>query len=165
MKKEYLDAIEAMFNDEFMRGYDNGVFHGTNTNNTRDYERGLHDAWKCARKIFVPVNKGGLSGDEVIQIFNSTAPYKIFDNYSASEAIAKIKEYEKKQDDNEIKAGDEVISSISGFRYIVLRIDEDGYATCIDGRGKISVQQKGCFKAEKHNQSLTEALKRLQEEG
>lgn len=67
----------------------------------KTYEDGLNDAWKCARKIFVPVNKGGLSGEEVIQIFNSAAPYKIFDNYSALEAITKIKEHEKKNHDCE----------------------------------------------------------------
>lgn len=65
------------------------------------YEKGSQDAWECARKIY-----NDLSMDKCIEIFEGKSWFK----YTASEAIAKIKEYEEKQaKDIEIKVGDEVI--------------------------------------------------------
>lgn len=53
-------------------------------------EEGMNLAWKCAKKI-------AYREDEMCEIFNDIAPAEIFGRYSASEAIAKIKEYEEKQ--------------------------------------------------------------------
>ena len=53
------------------------------------YEKGLQDAWECARKIY-----NDLSMDKYIEIFEGKS---WFFDYNASEAIAKIKEYEEKQ--------------------------------------------------------------------
>ena len=52
------------------------------------YEKGLQDAWKCARKIYMD-----LSMDKCIEIFQGESWF----DYTASEVIAKIKEYEEKQ--------------------------------------------------------------------
>ena len=50
----------------------------------------------------------------------------IFKRYSASEAIQKIKEYEQKQNKDEIKVGDEVTLDLSfEDNYIVIGIDND----------------------------------------
>ena len=56
------------------------------------YERGLNDAWECAKKIY---NDNTFSVNE--EIFGKGRSHfgKITDDYSASEAIAKIKAYEK----------------------------------------------------------------------
>ena len=65
------------------------------------YQRGLEDAWECARKIALSVEDGGMR-----DVFNVDTCYSIFIRYSAQEAIAKIAEYEKQKD--AIKIGDEV---------------------------------------------------------
>lgn len=55
------------------------------------YARGLNDAWECARKIY------GMDRDTrfLALVFNDYE--NVFENLSASEAIAKIKKYEEKQ--------------------------------------------------------------------
>lgn len=53
---------------------------------------GREEAWECARKLSEMLNA------EINQIFNDDIYWvAVFKKYSASEAIAKIKEYEEKQ--------------------------------------------------------------------
>lgn len=96
-------------------GYDEGV---TDTIfNTDTYIQGLNDAWECARKI---VNSYNCNWSDSIpkyaDIFGEYLTVHTFD-ISASEAIAKIKEYEDKHTDNEIKLWDEVIIKKSDYGY------------------------------------------------
>ena len=56
------------------------------------YERGLSDAWECARKLCQCEDEGGL-GNHCGEIFSRKDFFDIFD-YSAAEAIRKLKEYE-----------------------------------------------------------------------
>lgn len=51
----------------------------------KGFENGLEQAWECARKIYK------MTAKEVIAIFGGCS---LWVDYSASEAIAKIKEYE-----------------------------------------------------------------------
>ena len=69
-------------------------------NSDLDYKDGLEDgrmeAWECAKKLILNKKDGGLSTDEIKDIFAADAEdYTVFKNLSASEAIAKIKEYEQ----------------------------------------------------------------------
>ena len=86
------------------------------------YQRGLIDAWDAARKII---------GDDIpasylVKMFGND-PYsvicRIFDVYSASEAIEKIRQYEQKQEE-QIQVGDEV--GRYGDRGIITKISDDG---------------------------------------
>lgn len=82
-------------------------------NNTDiDYKDGLEDgrmeAWECAKKIYK------MTAEEVIAIFGGCS---LWVEYSASEAIAKIKEYEDKQtDDVNITALKAVCEELSDAR-------------------------------------------------
>ena len=71
-----------------------------------NYERGLNDAWECAKKI-------AYQEVDLIATFNKhlgESSIEVLKDYSASEAIAKIKEYEeRKKQDEDIKVGDEVV--------------------------------------------------------
>ena len=58
------------------------------------YQNGLDDAWEAVRKI-IPI--WTRSCQECISLFGSYDIDKIFNGLSASEAIAKIREYEEKQ--------------------------------------------------------------------
>ena len=68
------------------------------------YEKGLNDAWECARKIMLSDEDGGIAHIDIQKIFGGSY-YQAMMNYSASEVIVKLKEYEEKQ---EPKDGDRV---------------------------------------------------------
>lgn len=85
------------------------------------YQEGLDDAWECVRKI--ALTGDGLSIDEREKIFGSPHRTDIFKNYTVTEAIAKIKEYEEEQqnikscDIKKFRAGDIVILNRDACRY------------------------------------------------
>lgn len=63
------------------------------------YVKGLNDAWECARKLVVA--KTIEEWDSIYEYMNVANYINIFEKYSASEAIEKIKEYEAKQKQSE----------------------------------------------------------------
>ena len=83
----------------------------------RTYENGLEDAWECAKKICLCKEDGGISNGELLEIFKVGSDYTALKKYTASEAIAKLKAYEqRKQEEAKIKVGDEVIGLSSDAR-------------------------------------------------
>ena len=103
-EKDYADSIEDLLN------------------NTRN--AGMNRAWECAKKIVCGEENGGLTSDELVQIFNRVYIDKIFRDFSAQEAIEKIEAYEEEML-NEIHVNDEVqMGDLTG---IVFKI-EDGVA-------------------------------------
>jgi hypothetical protein len=79
------------------------------------YQSGLSDAWEAARKLVLDSNHGGLTNYDIEEIFGVDEEQAII-NYSASEAIEKIRQYEQKQEER-LEVGDEVILDV---------VDEDG---------------------------------------
>lgn len=99
--KEVANCIRNAYDRGYKQGEKDGYRDGQNIEQSNaittkeeiakmEYERGLNVAWECARKI-------ALRKDEARNAFHDIAPVKVFEGYSASEAIAKIKEYEEKQ--------------------------------------------------------------------
>lgn len=127
------------------------------------YRRGLNDAWECARKI---CTNWCLSDKTLAEIFgNGKTIDDIMREYSASEAIAKIKEYEKKQTD-EIKVGDEVYSETSNTKAVVTRVTSWGEYECINSCGAQFVLEKETWnrywkKTSRHFSQIAEVLKEL----
>lgn len=118
------EANMVIIHDAFDKGYQQGYADATidlaNEKNDRAYQQGLDDAWKAARKV---TSCEGLSFQELKQIFDTASFSSIFENTTASEAVAKIKEYEEKQkQDTEIKVGDEVYSEDLDWTFIVTKI-------------------------------------------
>lgn len=103
------------------------------------YQRGLDDAWKAARKIVLSPDEGGTSLPTLFAIFGRGSMQDVFRNNSASEAISKLKAYEKKQKaDDEIKVGDEVAfhhDDRPDTVVVVTYIGQDGFIDGMDGRG------------------------------
>ena len=90
--KDAMNSIENRICHVYNQGYEDGLKDGKESvqiDETEAYECGLNDAWECARKIY-----NDLSMDKCIEIFEGKS---WFFDYNASEAIAKIKEYEEKQ--------------------------------------------------------------------
>lgn len=63
------------------------------------YEKGLADAWECARKITGSVMDGCFNYNELNVLFGSKYPESIINKYSASEAIKKIRQYEQEKEE------------------------------------------------------------------
>lgn len=90
--------IEAC-EETYQRGYEDGVEHTAENfkyeiSNTGLYNRGLKDAWECARKLCVSEKYGGLE-ERCAVIFGRQDIFDVFD-YPAQEAMQKIKDYERK---------------------------------------------------------------------
>ena len=137
-----------------------------------EYERGLNDAWEAARKIVLPSDcyTNGLYGN-MKEIFglNDYLARGVFTDFSASEAIAKIKEYEEKQEEQtkeeeEFKVGDEVISDAR--RFVVLGIDASGWYNmwCLDnGLTYDNLCSKDLTKTGRSFPQLAELFKQMKE--
>jgi len=96
------------------------------------YQQGSDDAWEVARKLALSGLEGGLYTETIAKIFDGLTYYTVLKNVSASEAIAKIKEYEEQQkQDTEIKVGDEVVlnsnAAYENEKGIILAYDGNSY--------------------------------------
>lgn len=99
-----LDLLtEQEVNDTFDDGYKDG------------YGKGLNDAWEVARKLIDNPAFDGLTAHEILNQF------------SPSDAIEKIRQYEEKQKKEEFKVGDEVHILNCNDPYIVTSVDSHGY--------------------------------------
>lgn len=128
----------------------------------KEYEKGLSDAWECAKKVYLDVDKGGLNIDELGSVFGKSNPSSLMQDLTPQEAINKLKAWEEKQ---EIKAGD-VIVSPSGSEAIVHLIDSSGNLGCIDGKEQFFIEnsRKKLWKRTGKHIDLTEIFKELEEE-
>ena len=124
------DYINEHFGDLQDTAYQKGVNDGSLDVKQRvegAYQRGLDDAWECARELYL----NGACKDLFGEYFNT-----FIKNYTAQEAIAKLKAYEEKQKaDDEIKVGDEVIYNGTTKCIVVRPEDDERYASLIDGNG------------------------------
>lgn len=100
--KLFVDALAVEDMEELNSDYINEHFGDLQDT---AYQRGLEDAWEAARRISVIELNGGLNGKELMKIYGTMDIHKIYDDNTASEAIAKLKAYEEKRSDK-IKRGD-----------------------------------------------------------
>lgn len=94
--------------EAYQRGYNKGYADKTNNIEVCNkiakdiqneaYQRGLDDAWEAAKKIILSPDEGGTSLPDLFAMFDNGSIISVFRNYSASEAIAKLKDY---KDNNE----------------------------------------------------------------
>ena len=68
-----------------------------------EYERGLKDAWELAKKIVLPVYNDGYTPIDLKEIFDSSSHNTIMYSLTPQEALAKVKEYEKKKEEEAAK--------------------------------------------------------------
>ena len=90
-----------------------------------EYQRGLNDAWECARKLFSSMADSDI--EKAFPIEWNNGGFNALINLQPQEAIAKLKAYEEKQEadeDDKIEVGDEVEwdNDFTGDRFIVTRI-------------------------------------------
>lgn len=163
MKEEIEEKIHEFIEHMYKIGYEDGqkdIIETSKETATIGYEKGLNDAWTAIRKI-IPLWEKGYTW----YIFDSIDIDWIFKRYSASEAIQKIKEYEQKQNKDEIKVGDEVTLDLSfEDNYIVIGIDNDKeeyYCLNKDNKDNLTriLPKKRLFKTGRHFFDLNEKPK------
>lgn len=91
IRDEVMNGIENRVKQAYNAGYKVGANDSDRLSSP--YHKGLEEAWECAKKIY------NMSAEKIIAIFGSCSNWV---NFTATEAIAKIKEYEEKQN-QEIK--------------------------------------------------------------
>ena len=132
----------------------------------KTYEDGLNEAWECAKKMyqFNPIDNKQLCEELYDMGFN-----EFICGTTASEAIAKIKEYEEKQKQaDEIKVGDEFKSNNSGSNCVIARIS-DNEVTIMWSDGSVGIRaidyiSENFKKTGRHFPQMTEVLKQMKEE-
>lgn len=86
IRDEVMNGIENRVRQAYNAGYKVGANDSDRLSSP--YHKGLEEAWKCAKKIY------NMSAEKIIAIFGSCSNWV---DFTAEEAIKKIKEYEEKQ--------------------------------------------------------------------
>ena len=107
------------------------------------YQRGLNDAWEAARKIVDSRNFTELSsvfdgGNDETGGYTVRTPYYVITNYTAAEAIARIRAYEEQR---EIHVGDEVTCEGYVGKAVVTYVNDEN-ATILHWLGGASCVKK-----------------------
>ena len=113
-------AFEEAYQKGLVKGYKDGCETGRNEATTLEYQRGLDDAWECMKAIAF-LNKPR----DMRDFFGCSTLGGILIDYTASEAIAKIKAYEESQKPDEIKVSD--IITDGKINYLVIDITDKSY--------------------------------------
>lgn len=105
MRDKNIDALVEVCRAARKEGYNAGFRDGTEMKAEAQqslYESGANDTWECVRKL-----SSEISGETIKSIFD--APYcEVFKRFTASEALAKLKEYEARLKEPVFKTGDRV---------------------------------------------------------
>lgn len=173
--KKYIAVIEIDDDEEIVGDANisytyrsNGTNYGTDESvelkaegegqSMKTYEDGLNDVWELAKRIVCLPSDGGEPGEWLENVFGSSVPAIVMKNYSASEAITKIKEYE------EIEVGDEVVDEKGwGIKGVVTKTNER-YISIVENEGKVSRFKKDVFnKTGRHFPQIAEVLRQMKE--
>lgn len=128
----------------------------------RHYQKGSSDAWEAARKIEFGTGNGGISTNIMEEIFGTPIPNRVLRDFAASEAIEKLKAYEREQD-SEIKVGDEVVSE-DDIKAVVIDMD-DYLLHVLDENGLIQGwPREDVVKTDRHFPDIAAVLKRMRGE-
>lgn len=133
------------------------------------YQIGINEAWEAARKIVCPPDcyEGGLYGNKVNEIFGRSEylSRSIFTDFTASEAIDKIKEYEKKNKKEDFVMGDEVKDNLDTVSIVICKSDEEeGHVYIMNNTYTPPLQRvptKFLKKTGKHYDELKDILSKL----
>lgn len=173
MRKQMTECLENAYN----RGYKQGV---EDEEKKRDaitdkayydgYNSGAFEAWSCAREISL-LDSNFASVEEVkniLKVFGTDNIYNILHDYTPQDAIKRLKDYEKKQND-EIKVGDEVYNlDLENARVVTAIYDDDkGYkqAVQICKNGKYGVDRVDTLtKTGKHYYEIEHVLYKMKGE-
>ena len=164
--KEGLDKLtpldtepEEAYQKGLSRGYKDGYEDGRNDTNALEYQRGLDDAWECAKYLF-----SEMSDTEINLVFPqewNNGGFKALMALHPQDAIDRIKAYEEQQKVDEIKVGDEVMNTLGTMDNAVGYFFGDSSDGCykvlryVDGKFKTGIWNKeNCERTGKHSYAV-----------
>ena len=160
IKKNQGNVIDAAYNKGYSQGFIDGRYSAELIDELKEqeYKRGLHDAWEVTRKI------ADMDAKTFESIFDSYLCWtNVFSSESASEAIEKIREYEEKQKDEEIKVGDEVMyGSDKGVVTLTANTGNTFTVLGYDGGWIIRTSKENLKKTGRHFSEIEAVLKQMQ---
>ena len=103
--KEVANCIRNAYDRGYKQGFKDGQAHQLASDDVfrescekSAYEKGLNDGWECVKKLAYEKTEGGFDFKELKEIFDgSILTVDILQNYSASEAVKRVKAWEEKQ--------------------------------------------------------------------
>ena len=157
--------LDAVRNEAYEKGVEDTKQHWTDAPRScayrLGYENGLNDAWDAARKI------AKLNTDEQKRLFGCFGIYFIAHEFSAHEAIEKIRQYEQEQE-QQIQVGDEVIGIYSSGEqtkpFVITKWDSDYYFGIYRDSGEVCQGGLKLQKTGRHFPEIAEVLRKMQEE-
>lgn len=169
IEQAYQRGYKAGYEKGFKNGFDEGVLHPDINIIEKWIEQGRNEAWEAAGRLvameYWKVND--ILSDGVLDIKTDE---DIFIRLTASEAISKIEAYEqKKQEQDEIKVGDEVAfhhEDRPDTVMFVTKVAEDGFIDGMDAKGNLYAEKnpKNWTKTGRHLNEIVEVLKKMQED-
>lgn len=133
-----MDVFDSVYN----RGFKLGVIAGKEEAEEEAYEKGLEDAWECA-----------------IHCIELGYGAEILKQYSASEAIEKLKKA-REQNEDIIRIGDELTDG--EIKIVCIEKPTGNFFTGMSGHGDTGVFRKGKWrKTGKHYDAIEEILNAL----
>ena len=161
--KELIDQV-------YRQGYKAGQENALTVDSNRFIEQGRNEALEAIKKIYLPVDMGGLPGDEIKKIFDELSWYNIVTKFSASEIVEKLRAYEeqkKQKEDIEIHIGDEVVWTVDNCDSgIVTKIESSENAMWIIKPDGLQICASKCKLWKKTGRTfpeIAEFLKKMQE--
>lgn len=92
-QREIFRSIHAFAEQAYIEGRNEGL-RQEHFENSNEYDKGLEDAWECARKI------NNMTMEECEEVFGEYRYFgTVVENYTAAEVIEKLKEHEAKHTD------------------------------------------------------------------
>lgn len=148
------------------QAYQKGFEAGQHEATTLEYQQGLDDAWECMKAIAF-LNKPR----DMRDFFGCSTLGDVLIDYTASEAIEKLKAYEERQKADEIKVGDEVCFVFAGGEtiepFIVFSIKDDNGKKYYEGiqtsDGRWVSGGLKYYKTGRHFQQVAELFKAMKE--
>lgn len=143
-------------------------YHAAQEDGQKIYQKGLDDAWACVRRL--SESRTHKEWEELYAFFGVRPfqPQDIFEIYTASEAIEKIRAYEEKQkqkEPQEIKIGDEVIydgrTGVVDSEPYHLGVDRELFVSIWFGGGMASAALANVKKTGRHFDGIEDALKQM----
>lgn len=86
-QREIFRSIHAFAEQAYIEGRNEGLRQG-HFENSNEYDKGLEDAWECARKI------NNMTMEECEEVFGEYRYFAtVVENFTATEALAKLEGY------------------------------------------------------------------------
>lgn len=171
MKRQAQELIDQAYQRGLKAGVESCIDSLT-ADSEKYIEQGRNEAWEALKRICC-YGKDCLSGSELEEIFGTSSDSDIILHDTASEAIQKIREYEekKKQEDEEIRVGDEMIyengwldGKLIGIVTYIPKTKDYFNILWSDGSTGIEKNKSDFKKTGRHFQEIADVLKKMREE-